>query len=386
MRRTTRLLFAGLAVIAAGACDQAATTAPDGAGRTEGVAFSHAGGPEQGHLKVCKEGTDANFEVTVDGGTPTTLFVAAETCEEAFATPAPGTYTVVVEELASPTYKLLSAYRTIWVDDPPKLYDEGSVTNPVTTTINDDLGVLIEFVNEPVVLDPGTLEVCKYGTDADFTIAVAGVTDPAYAHNDTFSLTAGDCIEAFVTPVPGLYDIVVTEVASPDYTLVGTTRLVRLKQGGDLVNDTPPGPAVSVSLNDDVEAFLTFTNEPVVEEDGEGCTPGYWKNHAGADSFSEGGRKKPTSWQGYDPNDSFSTVFGVGPDVSLMDALTSDGGGAIALGRHAVAALLNAAHSGVSYDLGEAAVVQIVQDAYGSGDFEGAKNQLAGLNEQGCPL
>lgn len=121
---------------------------------------------------------------------------------------------------------------------------------------------------------------------------------------------------------------------------------------------------------------------------GEGCTPGYWKNHAGADSHSNGGQMKPSSWEGFDPSDGFDATFGVTSSFggTLMEALTRGGGGEIALGRHAVAALLNAANSGVQYDLDVAGVIAVVQAAYGSGDFEGAKDTLATLNEQGCPL
>jgi len=67
--------------------------------------------------------------------------------------------------------------------------------------------------------------------------------------------------------------------------------------------------------------------------DYEGRTPGYWKNHLSA-------------WVGYSPNDSFEGKFGVdiaGPDVTLLQALQKGGGEFVALDRHAVAALLNAA-------------------------------------------
>ena len=62
-----------------------------------------------------------------------------------------------------------------------------------------------------------------------------------------------------------------------------------------------------------------------------GCTPGYWKQVRHFDS-----------WVNYSPDDIFSDVFGVGPAVTLLEALKTGGGGEAALGRHAVAALLNA--------------------------------------------
>ena len=108
----------------------------------------------------------------------------------------------------------------------------------------------------------------------------------------------------------------------------------------------------------------------------EGCTPGFWKqpHHFG-------------HWPaGLSPDDLFCDVFGVGPCVTLLDALKTGGGGFKALGRHAVAALLNAADDDVNFDLTEAEVIALVQAAYASGDPEDAKDLLESENEQGCPL
>jgi uncharacterized repeat protein (TIGR01451 family) len=48
--------------------------------------------------------------------------------------------------------------------------------------------------------------------------------------------------------------------------------------------------------------------------------------------------------------------------------------------------LLNSVSDGVGYAFSPGEVIAIVQDAYASGDFSGAKNQLASANEEGCPL
>jgi len=123
---------------------------------------------------------------------------------------------------------------------------------------------------------------------------------------------------------------------------------------------------------------------------GEGCTPGYWKNHAGIYSFSTGGKKKPSMWIGYSPTQYYDTVFGVtskfGATFTLIAALADGGGSEDALARHAVSALLNAANPSVDYDLSVAQVIALVQSAYASGNFEGVKNILAGYNEQTCPI
>jgi hypothetical protein len=148
-----------------------------------------------------------------------------------------------------------------------------------------------------------------------------------------------------------------------------------------------PDNGNSGGVDGDSGVLVTWVNE-LIPTGGEGCTPGYWKNHAGTYSWSNGGQKKPSAWMGYSPLDGFDATFGVTSSFggTLIDALVRGGGGEIALGRHAVAALLNAAHSGVDYDLTAAEVISAVQAAYASGDFEGAKNTLASLNEQGCPL
>jgi hypothetical protein len=103
-------------------------------------------------------------------------------------------------------------------------------------------------------------------------------------------------------------------------------------------------------------------------ETGEGLTPGYWKNHL-------------DDWVGYDPAQYFDDVFGVGPHVTLLQALETGGGGAAALGRHATAALLNAAHPNINYEFSEAEIIAMVQDAYASGDYEDVKDTFEGYNE-----
>lgn len=132
-----------------------------------------------------------------------------------------------------------------------------------------------------------------------------------------------------------------------------------------------------------VEYFNTLN-----ETGGEGCTPGYWKNHAGIYSFSNGGRRKPSAWVGYAPTDLYDDVFGVSSSFggTLIDAAIRGGGGENALGRHAVAAVLSAANPDVSYAYTVAQVIALVQDAYATSNFTDAKDLLATENEQGCPL
>lgn len=114
---------------------------------------------------------------------------------------------------------------------------------------------------------------------------------------------------------------------------------------------------------------------------GEGCTPGYWKqkHHFG-------------SWTELSPDDSFADVFGVPYDVTLLKALKTGGGQERALGRHAVAALLNATsnldeeNGTVSYPYSNLDVIALVQEAWDTGEFDMIKDMLEEQNEMGCPL
>ena len=124
---------------------------------------------------------------------------------------------------------------------------------------------------------------------------------------------------------------------------------------------------------DDAEGHhvIPLVGKYLWENGHEGLTPGYWKNH-------------PESWPptGYNTGQTFSAVFGVGPsNKTLLQVLNTGGGGKKALGRHAVAALLNATHPNIDYFFSEAEVIQMVQDAYASSDYEGAKDILEVFNE-----
>ena len=135
---------------------------------------------------------------------------------------------------------------------------------------------------------------------------------------------------------------------------------------------------------DNLELCLSNVAELFVDGsacEGEGCTPGYWKNHL-------------DSWVGldYQPGDDFDTTFGVDlfdTDQTLLEALEPDDNPQAiqTFPSHAVAALLNA-NSSVEFGLTEAEIIAIVQDVFNGGEFgmEEAKNILNIANEAGCPL
>ncbi len=124
--------------------------------------------------------------------------------------------------------------------------------------------------------------------------------------------------------------------------------------------------------------FCYVVNEPPVGD--QGCTPGYWRNHA-------------DRWVGLAPGDLFDTVFGVNylPGVNVGQAVsTPQSYGAFAF--HAVAALLNANASllapdhvnYVAYPYSPAQVISEVQAQIATGSP--SQTNLATANELGCPL
>lgn len=103
---------------------------------------------------------------------------------------------------------------------------------------------------------------------------------------------------------------------------------------------------------------------------GEGCTPGFWRNHL--------------SWwscTGYSPLDKVNATFGcdlVGDDNLTLGQVIAAPQTYGALAFHAIAALLNASCSEVDFGL----TVDEVKDLACAGD----KDSLADENEAGCPL
>jgi cysteine-rich repeat protein len=114
-----------------------------------------------------------------------------------------------------------------------------------------------------------------------------------------------------------------------------------------------------------------------LEVGGDGCTPGYWRQEHHFDSY-------PAA---YPPETLFSSVFADAfPGETLADVTRAKGGGLNALGRHAVAALLNAASGDVSYDRTPQQVIASFNAAFASGNYEYLKNMFESFNEQSCPL
>ena len=119
----------------------------------------------------------------------------------------------------------------------------------------------------------------------------------------------------------------------------------------------------------------------------EACGLGYWKNH-------------PLDWMGYLPTDTLGSVFTIPTELAELETSTLDdalrfGGGSGAIGgakillRHAVAALLTAAHPDLSYPRTEGDVISAVEAALASLDkntMTSLADELEADNEMGCAL
>jgi len=191
--------------------------------------------------------------------------------------------------------------------------------------------------------------------------AIAGVTVEAYDSNNALkgSATTDTDGQYSIGNLPaGTYTIKIT-VPDGSEACAGTSTTVTLTCGQCKVVN-----------------FCVCKSTPSTGT--EGCTPGYWKNHT-------------CKWPApYRPTSSFNDTFGVAAfdsDITLLAAARQGGGGINALGRHAVAALLNAASTAVDFGMTPDQVIEAVQAALASGgDIEGTKNLLADLNERNCPL
>ena len=227
------------------------------------------------------------------------------------------------------------------------------------------------------------LEVCKYGSTADVTVDMQQVIGNSTV---TYSFANGECrvLGNFDGTIGlGPADIQASESNIPSgyqFDSVRTTIIGRNGASGSVSTSTTNSYSIT-GANNNIGILLEFFNSQIpVTGGGEGCTPGYWKQPHHFDS-----------WVGYTPGQQFSSVFvNAFPGKTLLQVLSANGNTAgEALGRHTVAALLNASSgSGVSYDLTTAQVISGFNSVWG-----GTKNQLnaqkdifAGFNEQGCPL
>jgi hypothetical protein len=129
---------------------------------------------------------------------------------------------------------------------------------------------------------------------------------------------------------------------------------------------------------------------------GEGCTPGYWKNHT---SRWDNASDPIAAAAGFTTSTSFWTFFnvpagscGLPTNLTMLQATQLGGGGVFKLARHGVPGLLNYA-AGIAYNVpgttisNGAQLRDAIRNALLSCTPEPLATQIAAGNEQGnCPL
>jgi hypothetical protein len=224
------------------------------------------------------------------------------------------------------------------------------------------------------------VDLCKVGPAGSYNFSVSINPGPGLdgdATDGDVDVDAGTCERiAFAGGLPD--DVTVTENVPAGFQL--DSIIVQQLTSGVVTTTKLTGTNTAVGVMGGIPAsgaVLTFYNS-LIPGGGEGCTPGYWRQDQHFDSY-------PAP---YTSDMLFVDAFGVDafPGMTLAQVAALGGGGLNALGRHAVAALLNAASPGVDYDLTEAQVISAFAAAFASGDYETQKDIFEGFNEQGCPL
>lgn len=179
---------------------------------------------------------------------------------------------------------------------------------------------------------------------------------------------------------------VICELTSDNETPLGNGRF-------DLPEGYTASQSIPVKISElEFEGANDVTNVHGVTlqvcDSGNGCTPGFWRNHLGA-----------MEQTGIAPDVKFKKVFGLldsdnvpikikkirTSDPTFEQAVNAEGGGMNALTRHAASALLNSL-SAIDYPLTSEQVILAFYDAYSSKNYEETTNLFAELNEIGCPI
>jgi hypothetical protein len=244
-------------------------------------------------------------------------------------------------------------------------------------------------VKEPA---PGTVVVCNFGPSydatagraADYTAAVTGGgTTRGSLDFPAWSLDFNYCEIVWQATSPTDTAVVSVSQTAAAGTQVSRMAVYQVPQFS--LTDVPATGTYQMLATANTGYIVKYFNSivdvppPPPPVGGQGCTPGYWK--------------RPRHFKNWTlpltPTSRFSTVFGssIFGSMTLLDVLNEGGGRERALGRHAVAALLNATSAGVNYDLTEAQVRAEFLAALGSRTtIVTTKDRFQDFNQQGCPL
>jgi hypothetical protein len=262
----------------------------------------------------------------------------------------------------------------------------GSVCTVVETVPSGFNTPLYDPVGGVVTIGAGTtVRVTVTNTLQPGSLSIVKVAPPT---TQVFSFT--------VTCNPGnlVYNLQVTGSGTVTQTGIPAGSICVVVENGPPTGWEPPvyDPLNgTVTITAATTVSVTVTNSPTPQEPpptgGEGCTPGFWKNH-------------PEAWAGtgYTTGQTLESVFDV-PDTlsldsrTLIQALDFEGGdntrgAARILLRAAVAALLNSASGAVDYPRTTAEVIADVNAALASLDRSTMlelASELDADNNLGCP-
>ena len=176
---------------------------------------------------------------------------------------------------------------------------------------------------------------------------------------------------------------VAAKVAATLVLAVGGFTLAAVVSGVGFAGGTTSG---STSTPTDTTTTTPTEPPPTTTQPpgGEGCTPGFWKNHT-------------EDWVGYTPGQTVGSVFanaGSLGSMTLLQALKNGGGETLddakrLLIHHAVAALLNSTHPDVDYAFTTAQVIALTSDMLTSTDRDailGLKDLFDTENNRGCTV
>lgn len=254
-------------------------------------------------------------------------------------------------------------------------------TGPTAVEL-DPADLLGDTGNVPDEPTPGLVYACAFGDGSSFTSYYSSTAtggDLWNAPTGEFTLTVPpDCREIWNATSSANETVSVTLTSAPGFTLDRIAVLYGPEWPSEWIYDSNTASATVSSTQGAMIWFKLVPAEVPPPEGGEGCTPGYWRQSQHFDS-----------WTGYSPSQLFSSVFeDAFPGKTLLDVVWLGGGGLDALGRHTVAALLNAASPNVAYDYTVAEVIALFNDVYPGtrAEYENLKNRFDFLNNQGCDL
>lgn len=260
--------------------------------------------------------------------------------------------------------------------------DVRAVEASTSTTINSTLYTSGELQGD-WTLWLRSVWVCKVGPSSTFDVSINGGAPTAVSVADNeckrvhYYAPGWDGDES--DPAwAGQDEVVVTEnVVHPvvlDSIVRDETHNERITRLATLTGTN----SASVTTTRSKGGILVFYNRKLDEPQTlAGCTPGFWRQ---PQHFQY--------WVGYSPNTLYGDVFeDAFPGMTLLQVVSLGGGGLNALGRHTVAALLNASNPEVSFAFAyPETVIDMFNAAYPGtkAGYETLKNSFEEQNELGC--